>query len=151
MELTADWSYLICIAVKLLPLNNIKICWQESKENKKYVKNEPMIDAVSKLTLQWTEHREKEDRDCGGFSKSDILRGHWGGPPPLLQGDFFRPQGDRGVGDQAPLCLVWTARLEKCLALEALYTHERTHWKDIRLRWEEDATGHEKRKAGTLW
>lgn len=22
-----------------------------------------------------------------------------GGPPPLLQGDFFRPQGDRGAGE----------------------------------------------------
>lgn len=56
-------------------------------------------------------------------------------------------RGTQGLGNQAPLCLAWTARLEKCLALEALCTHERTHWKDIRLRWEEEARGQEKEKS----
>ena len=56
-------------------------------------------------------------------------------------------RGTQGLRNQAPLCLAWTARLEKCLALEALCTHERTHWKDIRLRWEEEARGQEKEKS----
>lgn len=61
-------------------------------------------------------------------------------------------RGTEGLGNQAPLCLARTARLEECLAVEALCTHERTHWKDIRLRWEEEARGQKKkRKAGSLW
>lgn len=31
------------------------------------------------------------------------------------------------LGNQTLLCLAWTTGLEKCLALEALCTHERTH------------------------
>lgn len=30
------------------------------------------------------------------------------------------------LGNQSLLCLAWIARLEKCLAVEALGTHERT-------------------------
>lgn len=55
-------------------------------------------------------------------------------------------RGTEGLGNQAPLCLARTARLEECLAVEALCTHERTHWKDIRLRWEEEARGQKKKK-----
>lgn len=48
----------------------------------------------------------KEEKECGDFWNTQT--GYWGGPLPLLQGDFFRPQGDRG----APLCPAWTATLD---------------------------------------
>ncbi|KAM9806537.1 uncharacterized protein ACBT44_013836 [Syngnathus typhle] len=41
-----------------------------------------------------------------------------------LRGNLFRPQGGRGVGESGFLCLVWEARLHKCLSLEALCSHE---------------------------
>lgn len=60
-------------------------------------------------------------------------------------------RGTEGLGNQAPLCLARTARLEECLAVEALCTHERTHWKDIRLRWEEEARGQKKEKKSRIF
>lgn len=44
---------------------------------------------------------EREEQECGSLSK--YSEGHWGGPRPLLQRDFFRPQEDRGAGESDPI------------------------------------------------
>lgn len=74
----------------------------------------------------------------------------WGGPRPLLQGQFFRPPGDRAPGGIRLHCAgARGAGPQKCLAEEALCTHERTLWKAIiRFRWEEEAK--EARKIESL-
>lgn len=134
----ATWEFCIII-ILIVNMSNLVLPLVLSQEQRRRRKAEPMI-YVSQYT-----------NTVVSFKYSDEYRG---GPSPLLQGDFFRPQGTEGLGNQAPLCLAWTARLKKCLALEALCTHERTHWKDIRLRWKEEARGAEKekkRKARSLW
>lgn len=78
---------------------------------------------VSIKTLKLIEHYGKEERDCGvRHTQTDT-------EVVLLHSCRETSLGHReteGLGNQAPLCLAWTARLEKCLALEALCTHEHT-------------------------
>lgn len=37
------------------------------------------------------------------FHSPTYSDGYRGGPPPLLQGDFFRPQRDRGAGESGSI------------------------------------------------
>lgn len=136
-------SHLILTVVKLAPVKNIwEYVGKRAKKNKTEEENEPI---VSILTLKWA--LQKRGKGLWMFFKvqhtltdTEVVLLH------SCRETSLGHRGTEGQGNQAPLCLAWTARLEKCLALEALCTHERTHWKDIRLRWEEEARGQKKEK-----
>lgn len=76
---------------------------------------------------------------------------YWGGLAPLLQGDFFWPQGEGGGCGSDSIVPGLNSQASEVLGTGGpLCTHDRTHWKDIRLR-RGGGKEEETKRAGSLW
>lgn len=99
----------------------------------------------TELSVQLDKKRRKGN--CGGFhtdrqTDTEVVLLH------SCRETCLGQRGTEGLENQAPLCRAWT---ESCLALEALCTHERTHWKDVRFRWEEEANRPKRKEKQDLY
>lgn len=129
---------------KSVQISNQKDMLVESKEWKKEKKNYPVTYTCQILTHKRITNRRKgivEVFQTQRQMDSEVVLFH------SCRETSLGHRGTQRLGNQALLCLVWTARLEKCSAVEALCTHERTLWKDIRFRWEEEAKRAGKKKG----